>query len=113
MNKLKTISHFVLRNINLIRFKRKFQLPKKKFILLHCPRSGGTFFKLNIFKYVSSYKENNNFKQIEENELNFKKLPSFYLSHSLWTKFSEENQKYVQWICLVREPTERIISRYF
>jgi len=98
-------------NLSLRRYQNRKKIPKKIFIMTHVPRSGGTYVKNLINYHFGRIIEFNNFKKIELKGINLRK-PYFILGHQIFTQFDDEEEKDIYKFVILRNPSERVISRY-
>lgn len=100
------------RKFSIFRLWRRLCCPRKIFVLLHVPRSGGTFFKTQIERYVKKCVEVNDFSFVDFGSLALAERPVFYLSHCQFTEANLGIARDIQWICLLRDPRQRLVSQY-
>jgi len=97
--------------VNPLKKKNRKNISNKIFIILHCPRSGGSYLKNIIKFYFGNLHENNNFDKVTIPNIYYK--PIFIFGHQVHNDFDEYFEDKIKRFILIRKPNERIISRYF
>ncbi len=110
--KIKLILRSINNKISIKKYFRRKKLLDKSYLILHCPRSGGTYLK-NIINFVyGNVIENNSLKKIDKSSIN-KFRPFFLIGHHIHTDFDEQIESKIKRYLLLRDPNQRVISRYF
>lgn len=97
---------------------RNYRIPNKVYVLVHCPRSGGTHFKQNICRFVGNYLKGEVYMSkfnasVARRLLSSNRKACFYLDHCQIDPCDFFEDPRIEYICLVRQPIERLKSRYF
>ena len=100
----------IIDRLNPRKIRNRKKISKSIYILLHCPRSGGTYLKNVVNYYFGNLYEKNTLKKVEIPKYYSK--PLFIFGHQTHNEFNPEIENQIKRFVLLREPNERVISRY-